>query len=182
MASSGRSCRTFINRDPTGVGHRVPNRTFLPRCCPRSAHPQQARSRQTLRSVSSNAERAPVTLELPAAGRTSGGSKGGIILNVREHARQATPQTHVHLLATLVRRACHLRGVEKAGQRGTRGRQRWRRSSRREEFEWTETKSHPVIGHQLLVHAVQTFVGWPRCARARLHIPVSVVTLVPICQ
>jgi hypothetical protein len=82
-APAGRSCRTFTNRDPTEAGHRVPNRTFLPRCCPHSAHPQQARSRQTLRSVSSDAERAPVTSELSAAGRTNGGSKGTISLNVR---------------------------------------------------------------------------------------------------
>ena len=91
MAPSGRSCRTFTNRDPTGVGHRVPNRTFLPRCCPRSAHPQLARSRQALRSLSSDAERALVTSELSAAGRTNGGSKGTISSNVGEHRGRIAP-------------------------------------------------------------------------------------------
>src|SRR5580704_409528 len=114
-APAGRSCRTFTNRDPTEVGHRVPNRTFLPRRCPRSAHPQQARSRQTLRSVSSDAERAPVTSELSAAGRTNGGSKGTISLNVAEHlGREAI--TLDGPLEGFERSHCGRAGVDPSGQ------------------------------------------------------------------
>ena len=117
----------------------------------------------------------------PPAGRTVD-PRATIILNVREHARQATPQTHVHLLATLVRRACHLRGVERRGKGGQEGGSVGGGAP----VEKSSNGRRPKVTPLLVTNSWSTpsRPSWDghEYRAARLHIPVSVVTLVPICQ
>ena len=84
MASSGRSCRTFTNRDPTGVGHRVSNRTLPSPVLPPLGSPPTGKESSDAPIGQQRCGAGTGPLKPPAAGRTNGGSKGTIILNVGE--------------------------------------------------------------------------------------------------